>query len=60
MEILELESNQINQLPSELQYIITLKKLNLNSNQISYLPPWIGKLTNLRFLHCDKRRTISP
>ncbi|MFM2482065.1 leucine-rich repeat domain-containing protein [Celerinatantimonas sp. YJH-8] len=47
LEKLELDNNQISELPSEIKQLVHLTVLNISANQLTTLSPDIGKLTQL-------------
>jgi Leucine-rich repeat (LRR) protein len=50
LEILDLESNYLQELPAEIGQLRNLKELNLRDNRLSSLPPEIGSLVSLEKL----------
>ena len=50
---LDLEGNELHELPPEIGQLTNLQRLDLRGNQLSELPPEIGQLTNLQELALD-------
>jgi internalin A len=53
---LDLDNNQLSQLPVELGQLTRLQRLYLDNNQLSQLPVELAKLTNLQQLWLDSNR----
>ena len=53
---LNLDQNQLTELPPEIGQLTSLTKLHLSFNQLTELPPEIGQLTNLTRLHLAKNQ----
>jgi hypothetical protein len=56
LEILDLSSNQLSNIPPELFQLSRLKVLYLYRNQLSNIPPELGQLSRLQILNLSKNK----
>ena len=56
LEILELDDNNLTNLPKEIGYLTNLVVLSLSGNELTELPPEIGNLTNLEILRLQNNQ----
>jgi small GTP-binding protein len=56
LQVLDLSSNQLSQVPVELGQLTSLQQLDLSSNQLSQVPVELGQLTNLQQLDLNSNQ----
>ncbi|KAK7582361.1 hypothetical protein V9T40_013806 [Parthenolecanium corni] len=59
LKLLDLRSNRISKLPSDIQYLEELQVLRIDNNEITSLPVEIGKLVNLEQLTVSSNKLKS-
>ena len=58
LRTLNLDHNQIDEIPGEIEKLSSLTKLRLDGNNIEVIPPEMGARTNLKYLSLDRNNLV--
>ena len=58
LKTLNLDHNQIDEIPADIEKLSSLTKLRLDANNLEQIPPQMGERTNLKYLALDRNNLV--